>query len=135
MSTASGPRDLTDGVAIWEIRSPDGGSMGLEFARARLDGYARLLVHAAPSRIDVDVRDREGRQLASATGLQAEGATPISRLTVYEGSIRRENVWPDERDLGLPVILPGGEVGILISWWNAEDHSSWRWQIELSNSV
>ena len=135
MSTDPRARELTDGVAIWEIRSPDGGSMGLEFARARLDGYARLLVHAAPSRIDVDVRDNEGRQLASATGLQAEGATPMSRLTVREGSIRRENVWPDESDVGLPVILPGGEVGILISWSNAVDHSSWRWQIELSNSV
>jgi hypothetical protein len=135
MSTASGPRQLTEGVAIWEIRSPDGGSMGLEFARARLGGYARLLVHAAPSRIDIDVRDHEGTQLASAAGLEAEGATPMSRLTVGEGSIQRENVWPDDRDVGLPVILPGGEVGILMSWWNAEDHSSWRWQIELSNSV
>jgi hypothetical protein len=126
---------LSDGAVIWEIRNPDGASMGLEFARGRLDGYARLLVHAAPSRIDVDVRDVEGTQLAWAEGLQAEGATPMSRLTVREGSILRENAWPDESDVGLPVILPGGEVGILISWWNAEDHSSWRWQIELSNSV
>jgi hypothetical protein len=133
--TGIDPRVLSAGVVIWEIRSPDGGSMGLEFARARLDGYARLLVHAAPSRVDVDVRDGEGTQLASATGLEAEGATPMSRLTVRDGSIRRENVWPDESDVGLPVILPGGEVGILLSWWNAEDHSSWRWQIELSNSV
>jgi hypothetical protein len=133
--TGIGPRALSDGAVIWEIRNPDGASMGLEFARARLDGYARLLVHAAPSRVDVDVRDGEGTQLASATGLEAEGATPMSRMTVRDGSIHRENVWPDESDVGLPVILPGGEVGILISWWNAEDHSSWRWQIELSNSV
>jgi hypothetical protein len=135
MSTASGPRELTEGVVIWEIRSPDGGSMGLEFACARLDGYATLLVHAAPSRIEVVVRDAAGAQLASAEDLEAEGATPMTRLTVREGSIQRENVWPGDSDVGLPVILPGGEVGILISWWNAEDHSSWRWQIELSNSV
>jgi hypothetical protein len=33
------------------------------------------------------------------------------------------------------VLLPGGEVGILMSWWNADDRKEWRWQIELSNSV
>jgi hypothetical protein len=31
------------------------------------------------------------------------------------------------------VILPGGEAGILTSWWHAPDHSQWRWQLELSN--
>jgi hypothetical protein len=135
MSTVTGAHDLADGPVIWEIRNPDGASMGLEFARARLDGHARLLVHAAPSRIEIVVRDEAGAQLASAEDLEAEGATPMSRLTVRAGSIQRENVWPDESDVGLPVILPGGEVGILISWWNAQDHSSWRWRIELSNSV
>jgi hypothetical protein len=135
MSTATGPRELSDGAVIWEIRNPDGASMGLEFARARLDGYATLLVHAAPSRIEVVVRDEVGAQLASAEDLEAEGEAPMSRLTVRDGAIQRENVWPNVADVGLPVILPGGEVGILISWWNAEDHSSWRWQIELSNSV
>jgi len=135
MSTAPGPRELSDGAVIWDIRNPDGASMGLEFARARLDGYATLLVHAAPSRIEVVVRDEVGAQLASAEDLEAESEAPMSRLTVRDGAILRENVWPSAADVGLPVILPGGEVGILISWWNAEDHSSWRWQIELSNSV
>jgi hypothetical protein len=31
------------------------------------------------------------------------------------------------------VLLPGGEVGILKQWWNAEDESAWRWQVEFSN--
>jgi len=26
-------------------------------------------------------------------------------------------------------------VGILTAWWHAEDFSSWRWSIELSNHV
>jgi len=29
--------------------------------------------------------------------------------------------------------VPGGEVGILTAWWNAEDGSSWRWQVEFYN--
>jgi hypothetical protein len=33
------------------------------------------------------------------------------------------------------VILPGGEVGILKAWWNAEDRKEWRWHVELYNSL
>ncbi|HMQ35579.1 MAG TPA: hypothetical protein PKD53_33030, partial [Chloroflexaceae bacterium] len=58
---------------------------------------------------------------------------PIGRLRVAEPTVSREDIWPDEADLGTPVILPGGEVGILKAWWHAEDHSEWRWQIELYN--
>jgi hypothetical protein len=47
--------------------------------------------------------------------------------------VERENVWPDASDKGRPVILPGGEVGVLLSWWNAADGSEWRWQVEFSN--
>jgi hypothetical protein len=57
----------------------------------------------------------------------------MARLTVRNGRIAREDLWPDDRDLGHPVILPGGEVGILRAWWNAEDGSAWRWQVEFSN--
>ncbi len=31
------------------------------------------------------------------------------------------------------VILPGREVGQLLQWWNAEDGSEWRWQVEFYN--
>ena len=37
--------------------------------------------------------------------------------------LRRER-WPDESNQGRPVILPGGEVGILQSWWNHSDVAS-----------
>ena len=30
-------------------------------------------------------------------------------------------------------VLPGGEVGALVSWWNAEDGGEWRWQVEFYN--
>ena len=56
----------------------------------------------------------------------------MSRLTI--GDTRdRENIWPTDDDFGTPVILPGGEIGVLTAWWNAEDESEWRWSIELSN--
>jgi hypothetical protein len=49
------------------------------------------------------------------------------------GRIERENVWPTDADIGGLVILPGGEIGELLSWWNAEDGSAWRWRVEFSN--
>jgi hypothetical protein len=94
-----------------------------------------VLVHAAPSRLNVVVRNLNEHLLAIGTDLHAPEQTPMSRLRLDDLRVVRENVWPGERDLGLPVILPGGEVGILTAWWHAEDHSAWRWSIELSNSV
>jgi hypothetical protein len=121
-------------VLIWEVRNPDGGSTGLEFARARMEEHDHVLGHALPERVDVDVTDEEGTLVARGTGLEHDAVTPMSRLDLTgDGSIERANVWPAGQDLGKPVILPGGEVGILREWWNADDGSEWRWTIELSN--
>lgn len=120
---------------IWDLRNPDGGGQGLEFARARMGDHRVVLVHAAPSRLNVVVRGVNENLVATGTDLQASGETPMSRLTLEDAAVVRENVWPRDADLGLPVILPGGEVGILTAWWNAEDHSAWRWSVELSNSI
>lgn len=120
-------------VHTWELRSPDGGSSGLEFARARMDAAGRVLVHATPSRLDVEVFDEDRKLVASGRRLKSSEHTPMARLTIEGDAIKREQIWPIDDDLGLPVIMPGGEVGILTAWWNAEDHSAWRWSIELSN--
>lgn len=118
---------------IWEIRNPDGGAMGLEVARGRAGDHDVMLAHAMPERIDVIVTDADGAVIASGNDLWHEVSTPISRLTIKEGTIRRENFWPSADEMGLPLILPGGEIGLLTAWWNAEDHSEWRWSIELHN--
>ena len=120
---------------LWELRNPDGGATGLEWARARIGAVDQVLLHAASERIDVQIYDEAGELVAEGRDLAAEGATPISRLTLNEGRFKRENVWPTEADLGTVVILPGGEAGILTAWWNADDERSWRWSIELSNSL
>jgi hypothetical protein len=122
-------------VHVWEIRNPDGGATGLEVARARMAPHREVLGHALPERIDVEVFDGSRVLVAAATDLRSGVSSPIARLTIREGGVERENVWPDESDLGKPVILPGGEVGILQAWWHAEDRSEWRWTMELSNHV
>ncbi|MGH2670745.1 MAG: hypothetical protein ACRDH5_16815 [bacterium] len=120
-------------VHLWEIRSPDGGSNGLEFSRSRIDVAERVIVHAAPGRMNVEVFDESSRLVAKGSKLKSSEHSPMALLTIEGESIRREQIWPGEEHLGLPVILPGGEVGILTAWWNADDYSAWRWTIELSN--
>jgi len=120
---------------MWDLRNPDGGMLGLEFARAVADECDCMLAHSLPERVNVTVTDEAGNVVASGEELSADGSPPMARLWLRGDHIERENVWPDHSDLGRPVILPGGEVGILQSWWNADDGSAWRWQVEFSNSV
>jgi hypothetical protein len=95
--------------------------------------HVDVLAHALPSRIDVEVTDADGRVVAGAEGLEGQLSSPMARLAIRGATVERDQVWPDGSDLGKPVILPGGEVGILQEWWHAEDESEWRWVIELSN--
>ena len=118
---------------VWDLWYPDAAAQGLSFARGRLDATDVLLVHAAPARLDVVVRGDDGEVLAQGSGLARTAERPMARLSVRDGQIARKDLWPTGDDLGRPVILPGGEVGILLGWWNAEDGSEWRWQVEFYN--
>jgi hypothetical protein len=122
---------------FWTVRYPFAASTGIEFARGRLAPTEMLLVHAAPDAISVDVHDAETSALvASGTDLLRRGsATPMTRLVLVGSAIRRDDVWPADSDLGTPVLLAGGEVGILESWWNAEDLRSWEWTLRLRNAI
>jgi len=118
---------------VWDLWYPGAAAQGLPFARGRLDAIDVLLVHAAPETVDVSVRGEDGSLLAQGKGLARTAERPMARLTVRDSEIEREDLWPTDEDVGRPVILPGGEVGILIAWWNADDGSEWRWQVEFYN--
>ena len=118
---------------VWDLWYPQAAAQGLSFARGRLDATAVLLVHAAPPLLDVAVRDDAGRLLAAGKGLQRTADRPMARLTARGGRVERVDLWPEASDIGRPVILPGGEVGILLAWWNAADGSEWRWRVEFYN--
>lgn len=118
---------------VWDLWYPDAAAQGLPFARGRLDETDVLLVHAAPDRLDAAVRADDGRLLAEGKGLARTADRPMARLTLRGDRIEREDLWPEEADLGRLVILPGGEVGVLLHWWNAEDGSEWRWRVEFYN--
>jgi hypothetical protein len=117
----------------WDLWFPHAAATGLPFARGRLDATDVLLVHAAPEALDVAVRNDEGLLLAQGRELVRTAERPMARLTMRGRRIERLDLWPEAEDIGRPVILPGGEVGILLDWWNAPDGSEWRWRVEFYN--
>lgn len=120
-------------IQLWDLWYGKAAATGLPFARGRLDETKILLVHAPPPVLTVEVRSEKGERLAYAKDLEQTADRPIARLTIQGNRIIREDLWPESQDVGRLVILPGGEVGKLLSWWNAEDGSEWRWQVEFYN--
>ncbi len=120
-------------LQIWDLWYPQAASTGIAFARGRLDATSILLVHAPPPMLTVEIRSDSGKRLAYAQDLAQTADRPMARLTLQGERITRADLWLTTEDIGRLVILPGGEVGKLLSWWNAEDGSEWRWQVEFYN--
>ena len=123
-------------IQTWELYYPEAAATGVPFARGRMDPTDVLWVHSAPPTLAVTVREGDERVVARGEPLRRAGERyPMTRLSHRGGQITREDRWPNQADLGALVILPGGEVGQLIRWWNADDGSEWRWQVEFYNHV
>lgn len=118
---------------LWDLWVPDIAAQGLSFARGRSSETETLLVHAAPSQLSVDVFTDQGVLLARGRNLTRTDDTPMAKLQQQGNQIIREDIWPTAAEQGLPVILAGGEIGILRSWWNDPERQEWHWTIELYN--
>ena len=118
----------------WSIRSSDGGMNGLEFAKCTTGGgHDRVLIHAAPAKAQIEVRRADGQPVSAGELERSGDYSPMTLIELGPGEPRRTEIWPSQEHLGLPVLLAGGEVGILRAWQHADDHSWWRWQVEFSN--
>ncbi len=121
-------------MQTWELYYPESAATGLAVARARIDPTDVVWLHAAPPVLAALVREGDDRVVARGEPLRRAGAQfPMTRLERRGTQVVREDRWPTDADYGAVVILPGGEAGILKSWWNASDGSEWRWMVEFSN--
>lgn len=118
----------------WEAWYPKAGATGILIGRGMIDPTDKIILHAAPDILTVEVSDEQGNRLAYSQDLKKTDESPMCLLSRDGEHIIRQDIWPDRDDYGTLVLLPGGEVGVLIDWWNAEDKKEWRWQIELYNS-
>ncbi len=119
---------------IWDLWIPDVAAQGVSFARGRLDATEMMIVHAAPEKLSVEVFDDNRVLLAQGIDLPRTANTPMACLTRRGNTVTREDIWPTEADYGVPVILAGGEVGILQQWWNDADQQAWRWSLQFYNN-
>lgn len=122
-------------IETWDLWYPKAGATGIPFARGRLDAADILLVHGCPPIITVHVRNDMGKVLARGIDLEKKDTGPITKLIKRNGKIFLEDIWPTEKEIGLPIILPGGEVGVLKKWWNNNDKSEWKWDCEFYNTI
>ena len=120
-------------METWDLWYPGAAATGLPFARGRLAPTEVLWVHSAPKKLDVTVRRFDGSVRARGQVTRDGDYLPMTRLAMADAGLSREDRWPTDDDLGALVILPGGEVGTLVEWWNAADGSEWRWRLEFYN--
>lgn len=123
-------------MEMWDLWYPNAAAVGLSFGRGRMESADVVLVHAAPDSLRVEVRSDDGQLLALGDQLRRAGQCyPMTRLRREGAHVTREDGWPATEDIGRPVLLPGGEIGILKTWWNAEDGCEWRWTVEFYNHL
>ena len=120
-------------METWSVWYPNAAADGLLVARGKCDPVDVLWLHAAPDVLRVEVSDAAGTRVAFGDQLATETTGPMTRLVRDGDEVRREDRWPTAADLGALVLLPGGEIGRLTAWWNAEDGAEWRWSVEFYN--
>jgi hypothetical protein len=112
----------------WCVRAP-GGADGVAFARGRSEVLDRILVHAAPPVIDVEVFDNGERLLASGAHLAAQqDAGPIELLALDGLRVVRSPTRPQD-EIGSAVLLAGGEIGRLTGWTFDQGGDRWSWSV------
>ena len=121
-------------LQYWEVWYPKAGATGTLIGRGLVDATQEIILHSAPDVLTVEVSDRQGYRLAYGKDLERTLESPMCRLRREGQRVIRQDIWPTEADYGSLVLLPGGEVGVLKSWWNADDKKEWRWQLEFYNS-
>jgi hypothetical protein len=90
-----------------------------------------MLIHAAPPIVDVEVLENGERLIARGRSLAAaDDAGPIERLMIEGLRVLRSSTDP-ATEIGVPVLLAGGEIGVLDSWELAEARDRWTWSITL----
>jgi hypothetical protein len=111
----------------WAVETSKDGERWRFFGKAWKSPGEPVLMHA-PVRYVRFRRLLPTEEAGWSDPLEAELTTPMCIVRMEART--REDVWPGPEHLGLPMLLPGGEVGRLRDFEHAEDGSSWRYTLE-----
>lgn len=124
MSAQAGPRVNQNGHECWLVETSRDGEHWRFFGRAWKRPGESLLLHAVPRWVRFRPAD-EGEWRAP---IAQTAELPMTLLDMETG-IRRE-LWPEERHVGFPMLLPGGEAGRLLSFEHQVDPARWTYTLE-----
>jgi hypothetical protein len=110
----------------WAVETSKDGERWRFYGKAWKWPDEAVLLHAAPRL----VRYRMIEPLEQhdwCEPLEGHGETPMTliRLEAHE----REDLWPGQEHVGLPVLLPGGEAGRLLRFERGDD-GTWIYALE-----
>ena len=116
------------GHECWIVETSKDGERWRFFGRAwKRPGEARAVACGAAVRA-IPPRRREGWR----GPFESAEPRPVTLLQMEDGV--RAELWPDERHLGLPMLLPGGEIGTLLRFEHTEDPEGWTYALEFRGS-
>ena len=118
---------MTDEPQIpWAVESSKDGERWRFLGKGWTGPGEPLLVHGASTFLRFRCLDPEDATWTAP--LERTGNTPIALLDLK--SANRTEIWPDESHTGMPVLLPGGEVGRLLRFEHSADGERWTWALE-----
>ncbi len=116
------------GHECWIVETSKDGERWRFFGKAWKEPGEALLLHAVPRYVRVRPDgDPEWRE-----PLEAVEDMPITLLKMEEGV--REELWPDAGHNGLPMLLPGGEIGRLLRFEHDDAVGRWTYALEFRGS-
>lgn len=125
------PEDKADGGPhiAWTIESSRDGESWRSMGTAWAFPDEPLLIHGA------------GQFIRFRPADQKQWVDPLERTSnecmalVEFNDNRRTDLFPTDKHLGLPVLLPGGETGRLLRFEHADDGYSWTYALEFTGEV
>jgi hypothetical protein len=115
----------------WAVESSKDGERWRFFGKGWTLPGEPLLVHGAPRFLRIRLLEPE--QVDWSEPLERDGDRPIALIEL--SSAARHEIWPTDEHIGLPVLLPGGEVGRLLRFEASDDGERWTWALEFRGEL
>lgn len=115
---------MGDHDVCWAVETSKDGDRWRFYGKAWARAGEPILLHAAPAYLRFKLAG--GGEWSEP--LVSSADSPMTLLRLEEGA--REDLWPSRKHLGLPVVLPGGEAGRLVSFWRSPKGDRWTYTLE-----